>query len=64
MRFINFQKKEMIKMKNICYICGMELHKDSETKEMEKLFFEVWKDNNDKFGLNKPYHWHEVKKGD
>ena len=33
-----------------------------ETEKMEKLFCEVWRDNNDKFGLNKPYHWHEVKK--
>ncbi len=49
-------------MTNVCYICGMELHKDSETEKMEKLFCEVWRDTNNKFGLNKPYHWHEVKK--
>lgn len=47
--------------KNVCYLCGMELHKDRQTEKMEKKYGETWKDNEGNFGLHNRYHWHYVK---
>ena len=42
-----------------CKICGMELHKDNDCIEMERLFGgEIYKDDKMRFGLNAPKHWH------
>ena len=49
-------------MKNVCYLCGMELHKDRQTERMRKKYGETWKDNEGNFGLHNRYHWHYVKK--
>ena len=44
-----------------CVICGMKIHKDEETKRMEILFSEIWRDEDGRFGLNYPEHWHTNK---
>ncbi len=46
----------------ICSVCGKEIHKDEETDKMEIIFGETWRDNGNKFGSNKPWHWHTNKK--
>ena len=44
-----------------CVVCGLKIHKDNETKEMEVIYKEVWKDDNGEIGLIFPEHWHTTK---
>ena len=51
-------ENEKIMMKMKCKICGMELYKDNDCIEMDKIFGDIYKDINGQFGLNNPKHWH------
>ena len=45
----------------VCVICGLKIHKDEETKKMEMIYQEVWKDDEGEVGLAFPEHWHTAK---
>lgn len=45
-----------------CAVCGENLHKDEETKKMEMIFAEIWRDADNRFG--KDGHWHTAKKSE
>jgi hypothetical protein len=42
----------------VCVVCGVKLHKDEETKKMDKLYNDVWKGPDGEFGSDDPEHWH------
>jgi hypothetical protein len=44
-----------------CVICGRILHKDQNTKELERSFTELWKDKNGRLGLDNPKHYHTTR---
>ena len=53
-----------MKNKVRCCVCGRELHKDMNSKNLENWVGELWKDEYGEYELDEPKHWHAPKKGE